>query len=83
MPIEFLRAEQEQAYGRYVGPPSTQQLSRYFHLDDADVERLNQRRGAHNKLGFVMWTFGRLGARIVGWSVANWSAVMEAPGPKR
>jgi len=57
MPTEFLTAEQEQAYGHYVGTPSTPQLSRYFHLDDADVERLNQRRGAHNKLGVIMWTF--------------------------
>jgi Domain of unknown function (DUF4158)/Segregation and condensation complex subunit ScpB len=54
MPIEFLTADQEQAYGRYVGPPSTQQLSRYFHQDDADVKLLNLRRGVHNKLGFAL-----------------------------
>ena len=56
MPTEFLTDEQEQAYGHYLGPPSTQQLSRYFHLDDAEHERANERRGADNKLGFVMWT---------------------------
>jgi len=54
MPTEFLTAEQEQTYGHYVGPPSTQQLARYFHLDDADRERLSERRGAHNKLGFAV-----------------------------
>src|SRR5712691_8671918 len=54
MPTEFLTDEQEQVYGDYLGPPSTQQLSRYFHLDDADRERVNDRRGAGNKLGFAV-----------------------------
>jgi hypothetical protein len=54
MPIEFLRADQEQTYGHYAGSPSTQQLFRYFHLDDADTERVDFRRGAHNKLGFAL-----------------------------
>ena len=54
MPTEFLTDDQEQAYGHYIGPPSTQQLSRYFHLDDADRERVNERRGADNKLGFAV-----------------------------
>src|SRR5712692_2314213 len=39
---------------RRTATTSAPQLSRYFHLDDADVERLNQRRGAHNKLGFAI-----------------------------
>src|SRR5947208_7312514 len=54
MPTEFLTDEQEQTYGHYLGPPSTRQLSRYFHLDDADRERVNDRRGAGNKLGFAV-----------------------------
>jgi TnpA family transposase len=54
MPGEFLTDAQEQAYGHFVGPPSNQQLSRYFHLDDADRERVNVRRGAHNKLGLAL-----------------------------
>ena len=54
MPGEFLTDAQEQAYGHFVGPPSNPQLSRYFHLDDADRERVNVRRGAHNKLGLAL-----------------------------
>ena len=54
MPGEFLTDAQELAYGHFVGPPSNQQLSRYFHLDDADRERISVRRRAHNKLGFAL-----------------------------
>ena len=54
MPGEFLTAAQERAYGHFVGPPSNQQLSRYFHLDDVDRELVNVRRSAHNKLGFAL-----------------------------
>jgi hypothetical protein len=53
MPGEFLTDAQERAYGHFVGPPSTQQLSRYFHLDDADRDLVNV-RGAHNKLGLAL-----------------------------
>src|SRR6266542_6437216 len=54
MPGDFLTDAQAQAYGDFVGPPSNQQLSRYFHLDDADRQRIYVRRGAHNKLGFAL-----------------------------
>src|SRR5438105_2525702 len=54
MPGDFLTDAQAQAYGHFVGPPSKQQLSRYFHLDDADRQRIYVRRGAHNKLGFSL-----------------------------
>lgn len=52
MAADFLTDQQVADYGHFVGVPSQSQLERYFHLDDADRERIDQKRRNYNRLGF-------------------------------
>ena len=54
MPVEFLTSDQQRRYGRFIAGPDQAQLDRYFHLDAADLGRVNVRRGEPNRPGYAV-----------------------------
>ncbi len=81
MPVEFLSNEQTAAYGRFLGPPTQEQLERFFWLNDADLARVGRRRRDATSLGYAvqLGTVRFLGAFLpdpveVPWAVAAFVA---------
>lgn len=54
MPVSFLSALQREHYGRYVGSPTADKLTRFFHLTGDDRAQIMTCRGAHNRRGFAL-----------------------------
>jgi Domain of unknown function (DUF4158) len=54
MPVNFLTDEQNQAYARYPGQLTQEQLDKYFYLDDKDKELIAACRRNYNKLGYAL-----------------------------
>ena len=54
MAIQILSDEQRRQYASFTGIPSSDELARYFHLDEVDQENIRTLRGGHNRLGFAL-----------------------------
>ncbi|SCL72649.1 DUF4158 domain-containing protein [Micromonospora peucetia] len=54
MAVEFLTDEQAAGYGAFGRAPSRMELERYFFLDDADRELIQDKRRDHSRLGFAV-----------------------------
>jgi len=54
MPVDFLTPEQKASYIQFSGELDEVQLARYFHLDEADLSFVFQRRRDQNRLGIAL-----------------------------
>lgn len=51
---QFLSDQQAAQYAAFNEAPSRAELERYFFLDDSDLEEVQAKRRAHNRLGFAV-----------------------------
>lgn len=72
MPVSLLTLEQEKRYGRFPADVPTEQLARYFHLDDTDRTFVLTHCGPHMRLGCAL-QFGT--ARFLGTGLEDPCAV--------
>jgi hypothetical protein len=78
VPVRFLTADQKRYYGRYAEDPTSQQLSRYFHLDDADRQFIHScTNRPHTSLGIAVQvgTVRYLGRFLTDWRTVPQSVV--------
>ncbi len=54
LPADFLNVDQRANYGQFSGEPNDIQLARFFLLDEADMEFINNRRGRANRLAVAL-----------------------------
>jgi hypothetical protein len=57
--VELTTDKQAAVYACFGGPPSPEQLERYFLLDDADLLLVDEGRRDHSWLGFAIQTSAR------------------------
>jgi hypothetical protein len=51
---DFLTAQQIELYGRFGAVPSSEELERFFFLDDEDRKLIARRRDPGTRLGFAL-----------------------------
>ncbi len=56
MPVRLFTDAERERLNRFPRDISPADLLAFFTLSDDELELIGDRRGDHNRLGFVMWT---------------------------